>query len=52
MAKSWEPWVVENLMPWEKNRKGGRQLKVEGSSFAFRASVVLIPIYILFLLLM
>jgi len=50
MAKSWEP-LVENLIPWEKNRERGRHF--EESSIALRASaVVLIPIYILFLALM
>jgi hypothetical protein len=45
IAKSWEP-LIENLVPWEKHRKGVRQFQ------ASPAAVVLIVIYILFLALM
>ena len=49
-GKSWEPWIIKFLMPWEEHRKGGREFDKSASSITI--SLVLIFIYLFFLYLM
>ena len=46
-GKSWEPWIVKFLMPWELHRKGGREL--DGAGPSIKISFLLIFAYLVFL---
>ncbi len=49
LGKGWEPWLVQHVFTWERNREGTRG--TEESSSSIQATLVLLPTYVLFLIL-